>query len=156
MSGEETALCLAQDIARSGASMIEMIDFFEQRNLEGPVLETLFSVCEFSLSTLIALKLVNCKNASGSIPASICECLMLKTLDLQGCGFSGALSVRVLEPVLSGFVLCLACTAFQFFGTLPLFALPLLLLLATVSFSIRWVNGLSRLVGVASDGFSLG
>ena len=81
---------------------------------------------------------------------------MLKTLDLQGCGFSDALSVRVVEPVLSGFVLCLACTAFQFFGTLPLFALPLLLLLACVSVSIRWVNSLSRLVGVASGGFSRG
>ena len=101
MSGKETALCLAQDIVRSGASMIEMIDFFEQRNLEGPVLETLFSVYEFSLSTLIALKLVNCKNASGSIPASVCTCLLLKTLALQGCGFSGAFGTQVVQPGLS-------------------------------------------------------
>ena len=36
------------------------------------------------------------------------------------------------------------------------FALPLLLLLASVSVSIRWVNSLSRLVGVASGGFSRG
>ena len=30
MSGEETVLCLAQDIVQSGASMIEMVDFSEQ------------------------------------------------------------------------------------------------------------------------------
>jgi hypothetical protein len=47
MSGEETVLCLAQDIAQSGAS-VAMIDFFEQLNFQGPVLETFFSVHEFS------------------------------------------------------------------------------------------------------------
>ena len=93
MSGEETVLCLAQDIAQSGAS-VEMIDFSEQPNLEGPVLETFFSVREFSWSTLVTLKIKNCKEASGSIPASICACVMLQTLDLQHCGFSGALSIR--------------------------------------------------------------
>ena len=94
MSGEETVLCLAQDIAQSGASMLEMVDFSEQKGLHGPVLETLFSVCASSLSKLLTLKLGGCASASGLIPASICTCLMLQTLDLHGCGFSGALSIR--------------------------------------------------------------
>ena len=94
MSGEETVLCLAQDIVQSGASMIEMVDFSEQTGLQGPVLETLFSVCASSLAKLLTLKLGGCNSASGLIPASICTCLMLQTLDLHGCGFSGALSIR--------------------------------------------------------------
>ena len=94
MSSEETVLCLAQDIAQSGASMLEMVDFSEQTGLHGPVLETLFSVCASSLSKLLTLKLGGCASASGLIPASICTCLMLQTLDLHGCGFSGALSIR--------------------------------------------------------------
>ena len=94
MSGKETILKLAQDIAHSSASGIEMIDFSEQPNLEGPVLEDCFSVSDFSWSTLVTLKIKNCKKASGSIPASIRACVKLRTLDLSGCGFSGALSTR--------------------------------------------------------------
>ena len=94
MSGEETVLRLAQDVVQSGASMIETVDFSEQTGLQGPVLETLFSVCASSLSKLLTLKLGGCRSASGLIPASICTCLMLQTLDLHGCGFSGALSIR--------------------------------------------------------------
>ena len=104
MSGEETVVCLAQDIAHSGASAIETIDFSEQPKLEGPVLEAFFKASQPWWSTLVTLKLKNCKNASGSIPASIAACVMLQTLDAQGCGFSGALSVRVVEPGLSGFI----------------------------------------------------
>ena len=84
---------VAQDIAQSGAS-VAMIDVSEQLNLQGPVLETFFSVHEFSWSTLVTLKIKNCYNATGSIPASICACVMLQTLELQNCGFSGALSIR--------------------------------------------------------------
>ena len=94
MGGEETVLRLAQDIAHSGASAIEMIDLSQQPQLEGPVLENFFSVSEFSCPTLVTLKIKNCRNASGSIPASICECVKLQTLDLQGCGFSGVFSTQ--------------------------------------------------------------
>ena len=94
MSGKETVLRLAQDIAQSGASAIEMIDLSEQPQLEGPVLEHFFSVSEFPWSTLVTLKLKKCKNASGSIPASICACVNLQTLYLESCGFSGARSIR--------------------------------------------------------------
>ena len=94
MSGEETVLRLAQDIVQSGASMIEMVDFSEQTGLQGPVLETLLSVCASSLPKLLTLKLGGCKSASGLIPASICTCLMLQALNLHGCEFSGALSTR--------------------------------------------------------------
>ena len=45
-------------------------------------------------------------------------------------------------------------TSFAIIGDSTPFALPLLLLLVSVSVSIRWVIGLSRLVGVASGGFS--
>ena len=113
MSGEETVVCLAQDIVHSGASAIETIDFSEQPKLEGPVLEVFFKASQPWWSTLVTLKLKNCKNASGSIPASIAACVMLQTLDAQGCGFSGALSVRVVEPGLSAsyfeFVYSLFC-----------------------------------------------
>ena len=47
-------------------------------------------------------------------------------------------------------------TSFQILWDSTPFALPLLLLLVSGSVSIRWVIGLSRLVGVASGGFSRG
>ena len=77
---------LTEDIAHSGASMIEMIDLSEQPQLEGAVLEDMFSVCASSLSKLLTLKLRNCPLVSCTIPASIRACMMLQTLDLSRTG----------------------------------------------------------------------
>ena len=89
LSGECTIRRLAENVAHSD-SPIKMIDLSEHPQLEGPVLELLSDVSGFSWSTLITLKIKDCKNASGSIPPSIGECATLQTLELQGCGFTGA------------------------------------------------------------------
>ena len=52
-------------------------------------------------------------------------------------------------------VLFVSVCVFQFLKTLPLCS-SFPVVLVSVSVSIRWVVGLSRLVGVASGGFSRG